>query len=60
LYSCFKKRSTFAPNGEYFAVAAWTGDVRIWEIKGRKENPTEFEKVIRAMELRGHKVWQME
>jgi len=50
-----KNNMTFLSNdARFFSVAAWTGDCRIWEIKYNKET-AEFEKVTKAMELKGHK-----
>jgi len=45
--------AALSPNGVLISVAAWTGDVRVWDVKYTKAG--EVDKVARAMDLVGHK-----
>jgi len=45
---------SISPDSRFISIAAWTGDVRIWEIKYNKETH-DFEGINKVMELKGHK-----
>jgi hypothetical protein len=43
-----------SPNGRFLAAAAFTADVKVWEIVYQKDGSVK--EVSRVMQLKGHKV----
>ncbi|GMP61807.1 hypothetical protein CsSME_00024126 [Camellia sinensis var. sinensis] len=46
--------ATISPNGRFLAAAAFTADVKVWEIVYSKDGSVK--EVSKAMQLKGHKV----
>ncbi|TYH56761.1 hypothetical protein ES332_D08G042900v1 [Gossypium tomentosum] len=48
--------ATISPNGRFLAAAAFTADVKIWEIVYAKDGSVK--EVLNVMQLKGHKAYQ--
>ncbi|CAN1322335.1 Transducin beta-like protein 2, partial [Linum perenne] len=46
--------ATISPNGRFIAAAAFTADVKVWEIVYAKDGSVK--EVLNVMQLKGHKV----
>jgi hypothetical protein len=46
--------AALSPNGRFLAAAAFTADVKIWEVVYGKDN--QVKEVVKVMQLKGHKV----